>query len=201
MAVSSNFGNVFSILVACSWLPFLPMLPLQILIQNLLYDFSQIAIPWDHVDESFISCPQPWNVDNLLKFMAAIGPISSIFDITTFCFMWFYFGIQSPTDNVALFHSAWFVEGLITQTFIVHMIRTEKLPFIQSLPSIPLVFGTTCTIAVGIALPFIPVINSVLGMTPLPPIYFAYLLGVIIGYSTLVQIGKFIFIGLFHTWL
>jgi len=201
MAVSSNFGNVFSILIACSWLPFLPMKPLQILIQNLLYDFSQIAIPWDNVDASFIATPRKWDAKGILKFMIPIGPISSIFDMTTFCLMWFYYGIQTPSDNVDLFQTAWFVEGLITQTFIVHMIRTEKIPFIQSIASIQLIFGTFCCIAVGIAIPFIPYFNTTLGMKPLPGLYFAYLVGVVLGYAILIQIAKTIFIRVFKMWM
>lgn len=114
MAVSSNFGNVFSVLVASAWLKFLPILPVHIVVQNLLYDLSQIAIPWDHMDEEFLTKPHTWSVKSILRFMACIGPVSSIFDITTFLFMFYFYHIQRPSDNVTQFQTAWFVESLLT---------------------------------------------------------------------------------------
>ena len=136
MAVSSNFGNVFSIMVASSWLKFLPMMPIHVLVQNLLYDLSQMAIPWDHMDPEFLAIPHRWSMKSVLRFMVWMGPWSSVFDILTFLYMYFYYGIQKETDDVTLFQTTWFTVGLLTQTLIVHMIRTPirtlKIPFIQS---------------------------------------------------------------------
>ena len=146
MAASSNFGNVFSVLVASAFLPFLPMLPLQLLVQNLLYDISQIAIPWDNVDAEQMKYPQRWKPEDLGRFMIYFGPISSIFDITTYCLMWFVFSANSP-DHQPLFQSGWFIEGLLSQTLIVHMIRTQKIAFIQSRASIALLVMTSLVMA------------------------------------------------------
>jgi len=202
MAVSSNFGNVFSVLIASAWLPFLPMQPIHLLSQNLLYDFSQIAIPWDKCDPDFLQTPKTWSAKSIVRFMVCLGPLSSIFDMTTFAFMWFYFGIQTADDpaKVSLFQTAWFVEGLLTQTSIVHMIRTDKLPFIQSNASIQLYFGTILCMMVGVAIPFTP-LGTVLSMEPLPAIYFAYLFSAIFGYFIVSQVGKKIFIHVFHDWV
>ena len=134
MTASSNFGNVFSVLIASAFLPFLPMLPLHLLIQNLMYDISQIAIPFDNVDDDQITQPQRWNSADLGRFMVFFGPISSIFDVLTFSLMWWVFKANTP-EMQTLFQSGWFVEGLLSQTLIVHMIRTRKIPFIQSRPS------------------------------------------------------------------
>jgi Mg2+-importing ATPase len=130
MTASSNFGNVFSVLVASAFLPFLPMLPLQLLVQNLLYDISQIAIPFDNVDEELVKKPLTWNPGDIGRFMVFFGPISSVFDITTFVLMWHVFGANSEGQQ-ALFQSGWFVVGLLTQTLIVHMIRTRRIPFMR----------------------------------------------------------------------
>ena len=128
MTASSNFGNVFSVLVASAFIPFLPMLPMHLLVQNLLYDISQIAIPFDNVDEELLKQPQRWQPADVGRFMLFFGPISSIFDITTFALMWYVFDANTP-DHQTLFQSGWFVVGLLTQTLIVHMIRTPKVPF------------------------------------------------------------------------
>ena len=149
MTASSNFGNVFSVLIASAFLPFLPMLPLHLLIQNLMYDISQIAIPFDNVDDDQITQPQRWNSADLGRFMVFFGPISSIFDVLTFSLMWWVFKANTP-EMQTLFQSGWFVEGLLSQTLIVHMIRTRKIPFIQSRPSRPLCIMTLAVIATGI---------------------------------------------------
>jgi len=199
MAISSNFGNVFSVLVASAWLPYLPMLSVQLLTQNLLYDFSQLAIPWDNMDEEFILKPRNWNAKSILKFMVCIGPLSSIFDMTTFSFMWFYYGCTTPAQ-ASLMQSAWFTEGLVTQTLIVHMIRTNKIPFIQSRASLPLIVGTSIVIALGIVIPFSP-LKGPLQMEYLPGMYYPYLLGVLLGYCAIVQLGKVIYVRVFHQWM
>ena len=188
MTASSNFGNVFSVLVAGAFLPFLPMLPLQLLVQNLLYDISQVAIPFDNVDEDLVAMPQRWNPDDVGRFMLFFGPISSIFDILTFCMMWFVFGANSA-ERQTLFQSGWFVVGLLTQTLIVHMIRTRKIPFIQSRAAAPLLATTLAIMAIGIFLPMGPMADY-FKMQALPPLYFAFLIVILLGYMTLTQAMK-----------
>lgn len=188
MTASSNFGNVFSVLVASAFLPFLPMLPLHLLIQNLLYDVSQVAIPFDNVDDEQIRKPQRWNPADLGRFMIFFGPISSIFDILTFCVMWWVFKANVP-EAQTLFQSGWFVEGLLSQTLIVHMIRTRRVPFIQSRAGWPLIMMTAMVILVGIALPFSP-LASYLQLQSLPLSYFPWLIAILAGYMTLTQMVK-----------
>ncbi len=188
MASSSNFGNVFSVLIASAFLPFLPMLPLQLLVQNLLYDLSQIAIPFDNVDEELLRSPQRWNPGELGRFMVSFGPISSIFDILTYLLMWYVFSASTP-DHQTLFQSGWFVEGLLTQTLIVHTIRTRKIPFIQSRASGPLLFATGAIMAIGVFLPMGP-LAEYFKMQPLPASYFAFLVAILFGYMTLTQAMK-----------
>ncbi|EEQ1469536.1 magnesium-translocating P-type ATPase [Salmonella enterica] len=188
MTASSNFGNVFSVLVASAFLPFLPMLPLHLLIQNLLYDVSQVAIPFDNVDEEQIQKPQRWNPADLGRFMVFFGPISSIFDILTFCLMWWVFHANTP-ETQTLFQSGWFVVGLLSQTLIVHMIRTRRLPFIQSRAAWPLMAMTLLVMVVGISLPFSP-LASYLQLQALPLSYFPWLIAILAGYMTLTQLVK-----------
>jgi len=214
MAASSNFGNVFSMLVASACLPFQPMLPVQILLQNLFYDVSQIGIPWDRMDEDWLRMPRQWAPGSIKRFMLFIGPISSIFDITTFAAMWWLFGVGAmyhgltpeqladpDNSNAArLFQSAWFVEGLVTQTLIVHMIRTEKIPFIQSRASLPVVFLTAAVIAAGCMVPFTFMAHAI-RMTPLPPMYWFLLIGTSLGYCVLTQVGKTWYRKKFGEWM
>ncbi|EGS1130625.1 magnesium-translocating P-type ATPase [Salmonella bongori] len=188
MTASSNFGNVFSVLVASAFLPFLPMLPLHLLIQNLLYDVSQVAIPFDNVDEEQIQKPQRWNPADLGRFMIFFGPISSIFDILTFCLMWWVFHANTP-EAQTLFQSGWFVVGLLSQTLVVHMIRTRRLPFIQSRAAWPLMAMTLLVMVVGISLPFSP-LASYLQLQALPLSYFPWLIAILAGYMTLTQLVK-----------
>ncbi|EKS7203881.1 magnesium-translocating P-type ATPase [Enterobacter asburiae] len=188
MTASSNFGNVFSVLVASAFLPFLPMLPLHLLIQNLMYDVSQVAIPFDNVDDEQIQKPQHWNPTDLGRFMLFFGPISSIFDILTFCLMWFVFHANTP-EHQTLFQSGWFVVGLLSQTLIVHMIRTRRIPFIQSRAAWPLIVMTGIVMALGIALPFSP-LAGYLQLQALPLSYFPWLVAILAGYMVLTQMVK-----------
>ncbi len=199
MAVSSNFGNVFSVLGASAIFPFLPMLPLQLLVQNLLYDVSQIAIPFDSVDKDVLERPSKWNPRGILKFMVFIGPISSIFDYTTFAVMWFVFAANS-IESQAIFQSGWFIEGLLTQTLIVHVIRTQKIPFIQSIASIPLLLSTAIIMAIGIYIPYSS-FGASIGLVPLPHTYFYWLLATLFCYCALTQVIKVWFIKRFNFWL
>ena len=188
MTASSNFGNVFSVLIASVFLPFLPMLPLQLLVQNLLYDVSQIAIPFDNVDAELVTKPLKWNPDDIGRFMIFFGPISSIFDITTFIVMWQVFKANTVAQQT-LFQSGWFVVGLLTQTLIVHMIRTPKIPFVESRAAWPLLAMTLIIMAVGIFLPMGP-IASYFKLEALPPAYFAWLVGILLGYAVLTTLMK-----------
>ncbi|KAF0813605.1 Magnesium-transporting ATPase, P-type 1 [Andreprevotia sp. IGB-42] len=188
MTASSNFGNVFSVLVASAFIPFLPMLPLHLLVQNLLYDISQIAIPFDNVDEASLTQPQQWNPDELSRFMVFFGPISSVFDISTFALMWFVFGADSA-GHQTLFQSGWFVEGLLSQTLIVHMIRTRKVPFIQSRAAWPLLAMTGLIVAIGIFLPMGPLAHY-FKLQALPLSYFPWLVGILLAYVAATQAMK-----------
>lgn len=188
MGTSSNFGNMFSVLGASALLPFLPMQPVQILLNNLLYDFSQTGIPFDHVDKDYQATPRKWRVDDIRKFMIFIGPISSIFDYATYAVMWFVF--QANTlDQQALFQTGWFVESLMTQTLIVHIIRTPRIPFLQSRPALPMLMITLSIMAVALYLPFSPIASG-LGFVPLPVNYFYWLAFILTSYCVLTQLVK-----------
>ncbi|MCL1900946.1 MAG: magnesium-translocating P-type ATPase, partial [Firmicutes bacterium] len=207
MTSSSNFGNMFSVLVASAFLPFLPMLPVQILLLNLIYDVSCISIPWDNVDKEFIKVPRKWDAKSIGKFMIWIGPTSSVFDITTYVLMFFvvcpdviggqYSSFASGTAGDAerkafaeLFQAGWFIESLWSQTLVIHMIRTPKIPFIQSRASLPVLLFTTGAIALGTAIPFTP-LGEIFGMSSsLPWYYFLGLIGTILAYVTLTTVMK-----------
>ena len=209
MGASSNFGNMFSVLGASAWLPFLPMQPIQVLTNNLLYDFSQVPIPTDNVGEQFIAKPRPWQMGEIAKFIIFIGPISSIFDYTTYALMWFYFkcsnlGLAAPMELAArfanaadadhtyaasLFSTGWFVESLMTQTLIVHVIRTNQIPFIQSRASWQLTMTTFAIMGIGMWLPFSPLARY-LGFVPLPLQFWPFLLVTLVCYVGLTQLIK-----------
>lgn len=199
MTAGSNFGNMFSVMAASAFLPFLPMLPIHLLVQNLLYDMSQTAIPFDRMDEDYLSRPRRWDASDLSRFMIYTGPISSIFDITTYLLMWHVFGCSSPGAQ-SLFQSGWFVEGLLSQTLIVHMIRTKKIPFIQSRASWPVMCMTLAIMAAGIIIPFTR-FGSCIGLTPLPLSYFPWLAATLIAYCVLTQVVKEWYIRRFKRWL
>ena len=188
MGASSNFGNMFSVLGASAFLPFLPMLPIQVLTNNLLYDLSQVPIPTDAVDEEQVARPRPWNIDEIKRFVLFIGPISSIFDYTTFFIMLWIFKCWDPA-RASVFQTGWFVESLVTQTLIIHVIRTNKIPFLQSRASLSLTLTSISVIAFGICLPYSPVASS-LGFTPLPPLYWPLLLLTVLAYMLLTQGAK-----------
>jgi Mg2+-importing ATPase len=199
MTASSNFGNVFSVLIASAFLPFLPMLPIQLLTNNLLYDFSQTSIPWDDMDPEYLAVPRQWRADDIGRFMVSIGPISSIFDVVTFLLMWYVFRANTPARQT-LFQSGWFIESLLTQTLIVHMIRTAKIPFFQSRAAWPVLLLTGAIMLCGLLLPF-TVVGAKLKLEPLPASYFAWLAAILLGYSVLTQLVKGWYIRKFETWL
>jgi Mg2+-importing ATPase len=194
MGASSNFGNMFSVVGGSYFLPFLPMAPIQILTNNLLYDFSQTGIPMDNVDPEYLLKPKKWNIGNIKKFMIYIGPMSSIFDYATYFLMLYFFGCiaysaPGATDAAklhmeSLFHTGWFVESLFTQTFIVYIIRTKKIPFLQSVPSMPMVFTTVMVLIVGMFLPYSSFADK-LGFVPLPWTYWVWLTGFMAVYAVM----------------
>jgi Mg2+-importing ATPase len=188
MGASSNFGNMFSVLGASAFLPFLPMAPIQVLTNNLLYDFSQVPIPADAVDAEQVARPRPWNITEIRRFILFVGPISSIFDYTTFFVMLWVFDCWDPA-RAPLFQTGWFVESLMTQTLIIHVIRTNKIPFLQSRASWTLTLTTAAIMALGIWLPYSPV-AAALGFTHLPRMYWPILLLTLLGYMGLTQIIK-----------
>jgi len=190
MGASSNFGNMFSVLGASLFLPFLPMAPIQVLTNNLLYDFSQTTIPTDNVDDEYIAAPRRWDISNIFKFMVFIGPISSIFDYATYAIMLFVF---DAWDNASLFQTGWFVESLLTQTLIIHIIRTARIPFIESRASAALIATTIIICIVGITLPFTWA-GAALGFTPLPPLYWPLVAAMLLSYATLTHLTKLWFV-------
>jgi Mg2+-importing ATPase len=211
MGASSNFGNMFSVLGASLWLPYLPMAPIKILTNNLLYDFSQVPIPTDEVDPEQVARPRPWSMGEIARFIMFIGPCSSVFDYTTYLLMWFVFkcrdlGLLPPpelaarfahasvanpdsTYAAALFQTGWFVESLLTQTLIIHVIRTNKVPFIQSRASWQLIMTSGAIMLVGMWLPSSP-IGQWLGLVPLPSQYWLFLLITLLLYVALTQAVK-----------
>lgn len=199
MTASSNFGNMFSVMFASAFLPFLPMMPIHLLIQNLLYDISQTTIPFDRMDPEFLRKPRKWDASDLKRFMIYIGPISSIFDIVTYLVMWHVFGCNSP-EHQSLFQSGWFIEGLLSQTLIVHMIRTRKIPFIQSRATWPVIGMTTLVMVIGIVIPFTSFGVSI-SLQALPLSYFPWLMGILLSYCVLTQLIKNWYIRKFSGWL
>ncbi|WP_028992573.1 magnesium-translocating P-type ATPase [Thermoanaerobacter thermocopriae] len=209
---SSNFGNVFSVLVASAFLPFLPMQPLQLLFLNLTYDLSMTSVPWDTMDREYIQKPRKWDAANIGNFMIWFGPISSIFDITTYALMFYLIGpiviggsyFLLPEELkllfVSLFQTGWFVESLWTQTMVVHMLRTEKIPFIQSIASWPLLLFTSAAVTVGTIVPFTS-FGAKIGMMPLPAMYFLFLIATLLAYLILAQYVKTRFVKRFGSLL
>jgi Mg2+-importing ATPase len=188
MGASSNFGNMFSVVGASVFLPFVPMAPIQILTNNLLYDVSQVAIPTDDVDPEQVARPRPWSIGQITRYILFIGPCSSVFDYATFFVMLYAFGCWDPA-RAPLFQTGWFVESLLTQTLIIHVIRTNRIPFLQSRASWPLVATTVAVMAAGASLPFSP-IGPVLGFAPLPLLYWPLLALILLGYVLLTQAVK-----------
>ena len=188
MGASSNFGNMFILLGASAFLPFLPMAPIQVLTNNLLYDFSQVPIPADAVDEEQVTRPHPWNIEEIRRFILFVGPISSVFDYTTFFVMLWVFNCWDPS-RASLFQTGWFVESLMTQTLIIHVIRTNKIPFLQSRASMGLTLTTLSIMALGMWLPYSPA-SSALGLTHLPNLYWPILMLTLLSYMALTQIIK-----------
>ena len=202
MATSSNFGNMLSVLVACAFLPFLPLLPLQILVLNLFYDFSQTVIPWDNMDEEYLEKQKKWDIKAIKKFMLWLGPTSSVFDITMFVVLYFVYKCNNASnpEAVAMFQTGWFVLSLITQTIIIHFVRTEKIPFIQSRASICVLSMTAILVLSALILPFTS-LGHYLKMVSLPASYFIFLILILFLYVITVGAVKKIYKKRYGNWL
>lgn len=201
LAVSGNFGNMISVIIASIFLPFLPMLPIHLLTQNLLCDFAQLGIPFDNVDDDYLKHPQKWNTKSITSFMLVFGPISSVFDIVTYVIAWFVLHMTGATPLlIREFQTFWFVFGILSQVLIIHFIRTNKIPFIQSKPSKGLVFST-----LGIALVTLILVYSkiafAIDLATLPLYTIGWLGLVIVGYACATLIGKYFYIKHFRHWL
>jgi len=222
ISLSSNFGNMLSMLVAACWLPFEPLQAIQIIFMNLLYDVTQLSIPWDNVDMRFLQTPKNWNAKSIIKFMVILGPVSTIFDVATFCVMYFYFGCNGVAGNrgmtiaeqAALFNTGWFIEAALSQVIVIYVLRSRRIAFIQSRPSKPVVFATLGSCLVNTVVPFIPGVNKGLqfvataatkpdggrGLQLLSPlgIYWAWLIGILLGYIILAELVKKLYIRVNH---
>ena len=199
ITASSNFGNALTILGASTFMPFLPLLPIQILIQNLFCDFSQTTIPFDNVDEEYTRLPRRWSMRGIGRFMLVLGPVSSIFDLVTFYALWRMFGVETP-GQIALFRSGWFVEGVLSQILIIHILSTQKIPFLQSTASWPLVVSTLVMAAIGFLLPTL-LLGASRGFTALPWNFSYWLILIVGAHFMLAQAVKLVFIKRFGEWI
>jgi len=199
LAVSGNFGNIFAIIVSALFLPFLPMLPVMILVQNLLADFAQITIPFDKVDAEDLKTPKEFNIKSIARFTYVFGPISSVFDVTTFIVLWFVFAYNSEAASSG-FQTGWFLFGILSQIIVFHFLRTKKIPFIQSRASLPLILSTLAVCAAALLLPF-TALGSALGFVVPSINYLGWLLGIIAAYAAVTQIAKTIYVKIRKEWL
>ncbi|WP_080487165.1 magnesium-translocating P-type ATPase [Burkholderia ubonensis] len=205
MTASSNFGNVFSVLVASAFLPWEPMLATQLLVLNLVYDTSQMLLPWDRMDPEFLKKPRKWEAGNIKRFMLWVGPTSSVFDITTYLLMWTVFGagalyhLHGGASGQVVMNSGWFIESLVSQTLVVHLLRTQKIPFLQSTAALPVLLSTVTAIAIGCWLPFSPFADA-LGFMHLPGSYWPWLAATMVGYILLAQTVKTIYVRRYKQW-
>ncbi len=199
ITISSNFGNVISVLVAAAFLPFLPMLSIQLLVQNLIYDTSQLLIPFDNVDEEELAKPVRWELRDLMKFTFAIGPISSIFDIATFAVMWYVFHVQTIGQQ-GVFQAGWFMVGITTQTIVYHVIRTKKLPFVESRASLPMIIGSVLAILVSLVI-ILTGFRELFDFKALPHSYWIWYVGIVLSYLVLTEVVKKVYIKINKTWI
>ena len=199
MALSASFGDCFSVLIASIFLPFLPMIPIQFLLQDLLYDLSQTAIPFDDVDKEFLITPHKWDTSDLKRFMVIMGLVASVIDVVAFLIFYFVLGFNS--DNVILFQTAWFIEGVISQTMIVHFVRTSKIPFIESIANKYLLLSTSLCIIASIILPIILVNIKSFHFAYLPVAFYFYVIILLILYMVIEEIVKRLYIRKYKRWL
>ncbi|MBR0137668.1 MAG: HAD-IC family P-type ATPase, partial [Erysipelotrichaceae bacterium] len=199
MATSGNFGNTMSVIIASIFLPFLPLLPVHILMQNLLNDLAQIGMPFDSVDDSYIQYPKKWDTKDIQGFMFVFGPISTVLDVMCFAVLWFVMKYNS-IEHATLFQSGWFAFGIISQTFIIHMIRTDRIPFISSRSSIQLMLSTGLIVAITIAVCFTP-LAGYFQLQQLPYEYLGYLGILLVVYVIFIEIYKRIYVRRKGEWL
>lgn len=199
MSVIANLGSVFSLLIATLFLGYEPLTPRQLLAQSFLYSVGQIAIPWDKMEEDYVKVPQKWSKKGLPMFILWNGPVCTLCDVATLLFLWFYYKEHITRDD-KFFHSAWYVEGLLMQTLIIHLIRTEKVPFIQEYASWPVICSTVVISAIGISLP-LTTVGRVMGLVSLPLSYYGFLVVLFIGYFTVGQVVKRLYILVYKRWL
>lgn len=199
MAISGNFGNVISIFISCIFIPFLPMAPIHILMQNLLYDISQMTMPWDNVDEDVLRKPGVFKMRNLLSFMFFFGPVSSFFDVLTFMFLYSHYGIHTDKDDTMLFQTGWFTVGILTQTLVVHVMRTHKVPVLQSNASWKVYLSTIATLVFGLILPFLS-LGKVYNMKELPTSFYYFLAIILVTYCLSAELLKKLYLVRFKAW-
>jgi Mg2+-importing ATPase len=200
MALSADFGDVFSIMIASIFLPFLPLLPIQMLLQDFIYDFSQIGIPYDNVDPEFLKKPKKWDTKGISRFMNVMGITSSIVDVISFLIFWYILGYNS-VDKQAYFQTAWFVTCLITELIIIHNVRTSKIPFIESNASKPLMILSLVSVVLAIISPHVLSKIGLFDFITLPLHYYGYLVLLVAFYMLLVAIIKKIYIKKYNEWL
>lgn len=196
MATSFNFGEVISVIIASVLLPFLPETPIQLLVEGLLYDFGQLTLPLDNVDKEYLRKPRTFNLKSIKTFMLFMGPLSSAFDLIVFAVLWFVFKLKTP----ALFQTIWFTYSIVSNLLGMHIIRTKKIPFIQSVASKPVYFSSLLLIIVGIAVPF-TWLGNIIGLVPIPLKYMSIILGVPILYCFVALIAKKIYIKKYGEWI
>jgi Mg2+-importing ATPase len=203
MALASSFGNAVSILASTAWLPFSAMSATQLLVQNLLFDTSLSTLPWDTVDEEYLAVPQPWRIWDIFRYIVLIGPATSTIDFATFFLNWFYYGLRSGTDIGAIkaFQSNWFLQGILSQTLMVHILRTGKLPFVRSHSARSVYISTILVSAVGILIVYIPPIANTLQMVGPKGMFDLILLGLLGLFSVVLELCKMLYIELFKRWL
>lgn len=208
ITVASNFGNVFSVLIASVFIPFLPMLAVQLLVQNMLYDISQTSLPWDRMDASFLARPRRWTDGHITRFMVVMGPLSTVFDVVAFLVMWFVFGATGTTATGAtdvasqhLFQTGWFLVGICTQIMVVHMIRTEKIPFLQSRAAAPVMWASAAAIVTALLLPLLPVTADAFDFVAPPAAFYPWLLLIVAAYCLVTQWAKGLYVRHWHEWL
>lgn len=199
MAISGNFGNVISIFISCIFIPFLPMAPIHILLQNLLYDISQMTMPWDNVDEDVLRKPGVFKMRNLLSFMFFFGPVSSFFDVLTFMFLYSHYGIRTDRDDTMLFQTGWFTVGILTQTLVCHIMRTHKVPVLQSNASSKVYLSTIVTLIFGLILPFLS-LGKIYNMKELPTSFYYFLAIILVTYCLSAELLKKLYIARFKSW-
>lgn len=204
ISLSSNFGNMLSLLIAACWLPFNPLMPIQIIFMNLFYDFTQLSIPWDAIDNKFLQTPKNWNAMSIIKFMVILGPVSTIFDVITFATLYFGFGYNSP-EHVMLFNAGWFIEAAVSQTVIIHVLRSRQTAYIQTNPSLPVIIATCASMVLLAATPFIPGLNYGLQFVNQTNVtcylnswFWLILIGIILGYIIMAELTKRVYMKVNH---